>query len=371
MATKIIFNISVNFATDSEVEKFCNVVKKIFSNDYQIAKINSIEQTSESTTKELTVKDALDLYLSDKNLKMWSCVSYKNAFRQVFKDLEKSYVSEISEEKFNISTQNLSNNTKAHYITRIVAVLRWLRKKRIINSIALENLKENLKVCNVEHRAALDCCNWISISDAKVELTKLFLIIKQQNTTNNFLLIVLHFILATRVSETKNVIDGFDASSEQNYIFIDSKRTKKDEKLKYRVPITSFIKKILLKIAYDNKKLDKIYFTRKIARILYKKNEYKNRICNHGTRAIFRTTIDFLTLNMNVSSESKEMYLDHVSGSKIFRTYQRQDYFLERVKIQCLYARFIFECAGLDDYLNSVKEYVEYFNIKYPDYNFK
>ncbi len=93
-------------------------------------------------------------------------------------------------------------------------------------------------------------------------------------------------------------------------------------------------------------------------------------ISSHGTRAIYRTSIDFLTQNLLISTEAKETYIDHAVGNKVFKSYQRQDYFIERIKIQSIYAYFIFECAGLPNLQKIVNDYVENFNQKYPEHSF-
>ncbi|MDD5777557.1 MAG: hypothetical protein PUD33_08010 [Treponema sp.] len=64
-----------------------------------------------------------------------------------------------------------------------------------------------------------------------------------------------------------------------------------------------------------------------------------------------------------------EKYLDHVVGSSVERIYDRQDYFEERQKIQCVYSYFLSTCYGDKNIIAEAKKSIVEYNSNVDDKN--
>ena len=85
---------------------------------------------------------------------------------------------------------------------------------------------------------------------------------------------------------------------------------------------------------------------------------YTALFCLHDSRAIFRTIIDFLAKGESINESAKEMYINHKTDSYVKSLYHRNDYFLDRLRLMCIYSKFIFQCAGMPELVVKVDEYV-------------
>ena len=85
---------------------------------------------------------------------------------------------------------------------------------------------------------------------------------------------------------------------------------------------------------------------------------FRGVFCLHGSRAIFRTIIDFLAKGESINESAKEMYINHKTDSYVKSLYHRNDYFLDRLRLMCIYSKFIFQCAGMPEWVVKVDEYV-------------
>ena len=82
----------------------------------------------------------------------------------------------------------------------------------------------------------------------------------------------------------------------------------------------------------------------------------------HGTRAIFRTVIDFIDKEHIIDKDEKEAYINHVTDNHVQRRYHRNDHLIARLRIMCMYASFIYECSELTEYQSNVQCYVHKLN---------
>lgn len=355
-------NITINLKISiSPNDNFFEKILKI------ITQLKDCEQWNiNDSNNNITIGETLNIYVIENNLKDDVIPSYKAALKFFFGTNWSNFlITNISINQIKDSRNNIKKISKKEYMKRVIAILRWLHIKYSIPIAEVENYyKTNFKNIRCKPREAINCNDWICVQDAQKAITNLFRVLKKDNE-NLYYCLILHFILATRIKETHNFLKEFKKRNNiPDYIYIDTKTTKKNEELHFRIPITFCISEIL-------KKISKIYAQTTFISIMRSFLKTSNlNITLHGTRAIYRTSIDFLTQNLNISTEAKEKYIDHAVGNKIFKTYQRQDYFIERIKIQSIYAYFIFECAGLTNMQKKVIDYINTFNKKYPEHSF-
>ena len=98
-----------------------------------------------------------------------------------------------------------------------------------------------------------------------------------------------------------------------------------------------------------------------VIRNAYLRN-FRGVFCLLGSRAIFRTIIDFLAKGESINESAKEMYINHKTDSYVKSLYHRNDYFLDRLRLMCIYSKFIFKCAGMHDRIYKVDEYITHVN---------
>ena len=98
-------------------------------------------------------------------------------------------------------------------------------------------------------------------------------------------------------------------------------------------------------------------FISNVIRNAYLRN-FRGVFCLHGSRAIFRTVIDFLAKGELINESAKEVYINHKTDSYVKSLYHRNDYFLDRLRLMCIYSKFIFKCAGMHDWIDKVDVYI-------------
>ena len=174
--------------------------------------------------------------------------------------------------------------------------------------------------------------------------------------------LVLHFILGTRISETFNYIDAvrkidYDENNVLTTVYIKTKCTKNGADADFRMPVPDFIHKMIDtdKVLYSKKSHETVI---SILRRFIAKN-FKDEFCLHGTRAIFRTTIDFIDKDKAFGKDEKEAYINHKTDSYVQNRYHRNDYLIPRIEIMCKYASFVYEVSGLIEEKKQTEAYVE------------
>ena len=157
------------------------------------------------------------------------------------------------------------------------------------------------------------------------------------------------------------------------FIEIETKKTKVANPIKFKIPISHNLKvlldvlKELLLRKLDHSKLDHIYqlirknnqseITSDMENQLFdfffepfmsdvRKNLKQHKIQFHGSRALYRTVIDFLIKNDGYRA-AKEYYLDHSIDSYVQSRYHRNNYLIERLYLQEHYLLWLIKCFNM------------------------
>ena len=59
-----------------------------------------------------------------------------------------------------------------------------------------------------------------------------------------------------------------------------------------------------------------------------------------------------------INESAKEVYINHKTDLYVKSLYHRNDYFLDRLRLMCMYSKFIFKCAGMQVWIDKVDEYI-------------
>lgn len=361
---KISLNITVDICTGDENHKY-----EISPDNEKIVQLLGLLSelgvaNLPKTSKSITVRELFELYIADRMLKDNSVMSLHNAFKKLIRrdDYLNIDISELSHSM--IITDGLTMNTKYHYFSVMVAVLNFAAKKGYLSFNFLKDFREYYGVRKEKYsmRKAFSCENWIIIDDAVAVLKPFFLAVQGGNFESEkyqkvslYYLMLLHMILGTRISETLRVIRNFTPEDGiAHYIYIETKTCKLDEKANFRVVLSD----IAVYLINAVKPIEKIKVKAGSNFWCTVRNLLKRRgiddLSLHGTRAILRTVVDLLAETKGINPLAKEVYLSHEVRGMVERCYQRQDFFIERYKLQIEYAKFLVGTCSEDDELYNI-----------------
>ena len=326
------------------------------------------EKTPMENSKDYELRDVLSRYFREKSLKNKTKINYLLALRKIFSELMKKsdkhwkYVKVNSIDYAFISRWNIIRPKDISYLTSVNSVFSWLKRKNLIAENYVGEYLKNVKETKfkVFTRPALRCEEWIDVKEASDKISSFFSDVRKLLDEEYYEFLVLHFILGTRIRETFNYINAVLSDFQMvpdllSCVYICTKTTKINESADFRVPVPIFIYEMIEKnrVFFGHSDI----FISKVIRNAYLRN-FRGIFCLHGSRAIFRTIIDFLAKGESINESAKEMYINHKTDSYVKSLYHRNDYFLDRLRLMCIYSKFIFQCAGMPEWVVKVDEYV-------------
>lgn len=301
------------------------------------------------SVSDIKIGELFDIYTETNNVKEKSREVYESCFRCVFgHDYRNLRLSNITVNQAKVD--QLSVNTKNYYISVVSSFFNFARKKGFIYENPFENLKQS-KITQTA-RKALDCENWLFLSDAERELKAFFSSFKQKKVyrgINLLPLFLLHMILATRVKETFRVIMSCSLTDEEKkFIIIETKMTRKGMKPNYRVVLTNLAIFLIRQVQQQFQKHQyyKFYYC-----LRYVTKKFSDNMDIHGTRSLFRTIVELIPQTQSISFGAKETALGHETKNTVQRKYCRNDYYVKRYELQLYYSDFLLRCLddGIDD----------------------
>jgi len=352
--------ITISISLDIDNKKIKTLTHKKNVNLKDI--INLLLEETNHNNQIITLGSIFDKYVIEKNLKDSSVLTYKyllcsifgvHCFNEPIKNLCTSEkITEISTKIFNNFTFSI-----------VYSIFNFAYQKQLITEnpfLYKHKFLIQKKIYN--HKKALNCENWLCLSEAESSitnfLTKLLLFNSVRYSKLNQHLILLSIILATRVSETFQIINIFNNTNEkEHYIFIDNKNTKKGAELTYRVPLTDLAIYIIKKIHRLGFKERSFIYRKDNLHTYFRtflKQNYNNEISIHGFRSIYRTVIELLPETQNIPNWIKELSLSHETRGTVERIYQRNDAFKLRYFLQLEYSKFIFKILKNPIYLKII-----------------
>lgn len=326
------------------------------------------EKTPMENSKDYELRDVLSRYFREKSLKNKTKINYLLALRKIFSELMKKsdkhwkYVKVNSIDYAFISRWNIIRPKDISYLTSVNSVFSWLKRKNLIAENYVGEYLKNVKETKfkVFTRPALRCEEWIDVKEASDKISSFFSDVRKLLDEEYYEFLVLHFILGTRIRETFNYINAVLSDFQTvpdllSCVYICTKTTKINESADFRVPVPIFIYEMIEKnrVFFGHSDI----FISKVIRNAYLRN-FRGIFCLHGSRAIYRTIIDFLTKDILIDESAKEVYISHKTDSYVKSRYHRNDYFLDRLRLMCIYSKFIFQCAGMSEWVVKVDEYV-------------
>lgn len=326
------------------------------------------EKTPMENSKDYELRDVLSRYFREKSLKNKTKINYLLALRKIFSELMKKsdkhwkYVKVNSIDYAFISRWNIIRPKDISYLMTVNSVFSWLKRKNLIAENYVGEYLEKVKETKfkVFTRPALRCEEWIDVKEASDKISSFFSDVRKLLDEEYYEFLVLHFILGTRIRETFNYINAVLSDFQMvpdllSCVYICTKTTKINESADFRVPVPIFIYEMIEKnrVFFGHSDI----FISKVIRNAYLRN-FRGIFCLHGSRAIFRTIIDFLAKGESINESAKEMYINHKTDSYVKSLYHRNDYFLDRLRLMCIYSKFIFQCAGMPEWVVKVDEYV-------------
>ena len=326
------------------------------------------EKTPMENSKDYELRDVLSRYFREKSLKNKTKINYLLALRKIFSELMKKsdkhwkYVKVNSIDYAFISRWNIIRPKDISYLMTVNSVFSWLKRKNLIAENYVGEYLEKVKETKfkVFTRPALRCEEWIDVKEASDKISSFFSDVRKLLDEEYYEFLVLHFILGTRIRETFNYINAVLSDFQTvpdllSCVYICTKTTKINESADFRVPVPIFIYEMIEKnrVFFGHSDI----FISKVIRNAYLRN-FRGIFCLHGSRAIFRTIIDFLAKGESINESAKEMYINHKTDSYVKSLYHRNDYFLDRLRLMCIYSKFIFQCAGMPEWVVKVDEYV-------------
>lgn len=362
---KVTLNFTVNVCVDDDNRKY-----EINSDNEKIAQLLNlladlgVSNLQKQSCKNITVKELLDLYASAKMLKNNSVLSIYLAFKQLIRhdNYLNMDISELSPSMIITDCKSSSMNTKHHYLAQMSAVLNFAVKKGYLSVNFLKNFREEYGIYKkrISMRKAFSCENWILIDDAVSVLKPFFSAIHDcffrylhYSSISLYYLMLLHMILGTRVSETLRVVRNFTPEDgTAHYIYIETKTCKLGEKANFRVVLSDLVIYLINAVKPIAELKEGTNFWCSVRKSL--KSRGVSSLSLHGTRAILRTVVDLLTETKSISYQAKEVYLSHDVRGRVERSYQRQDFFIERYKLQIEYAKFLVGTCSEDDELYNI-----------------
>lgn len=349
---KVIFTGS--FKVEMNYDVMVNIAKILKENNIDILISDLNKTVIEQTKAEMKIDDVLNLYFSSRNLKLWTKRGYVVAIRHFLKrycNCKNDDWKNVTLKSF-LDNLNCSNVSEYNYLYKVNSLVTWLCKEEIIDCNPCTKYMNKFKNNSHEVRAALNCEKWIDEVDAKKFLIEFFNKVKESLNEKLYRFLVLHFILGTRITETLNYIDAvkqldYVDSDVLRTVYIRTKTTKNGADPDFRIPVPDFLYAMIQrdKDLYEKKfKYTTEVFLRKFLR-----KHYKDKFSLHGTRAVFRTTIDFLDTGNVIGNDAKESYINHKTDNYVQGRYHRNDHLIPRLELMCVYASFIYESSGLVD----------------------
>lgn len=309
---------------------------------------NNIDDKFTDSPQQMTFNDVLNLYINAKRLSPRTKKLYIQAVNKVFSQDANTLLSEINwmQKKkdiflFDEEKSNIKRSTFTLYVNCLKALTKWAYNRDFISKNYLANYcVENSPNAPKSHRNALECENFSSNTEAiqkhRTFLQALIRYLNKNGKEEHITLWLIHAVLCTRRSETIRVIKQFKKGNKSVII-----KTKCYEN--FRIPIIPEVAELILKIKPWICSLEDRTAEEYILRCIPPK--FRPIMCAHGTRAIYRTVIEFLDLKGNISDALKEAYIAHFPGSSTIHAYMRNFLLNKRKYIQEVWAAWL--CKSL------------------------
>lgn len=343
-----------HLAITSSTESFLsssskNLLASKNDNDKQLnVGSNNIDDKFADSPQQMTFNDVLNLYINAKRLSPRTKKLYIQAVNKVFSQDANTLLSEINwmQKKkdiflFDEEKSNIKRSTFTLYVNCLKALTKWAYNRDFISKNYLANYcVENSPNAPKSHRNALECENFSSNTEAiqkhRTFLQALIRYLNKKGKEEHITLWLIHAVLCTRRSETIRVIKQFKKGNKSVII-----KTKCYEN--FRIPIIPEVAELILKIKPWICSLEDRTAEEYILRCIPPK--FRPIMCAHGTRAIYRTVIEFLDLKGNISDSLKEAYIAHFPGSSTIHAYMRNFLLNKRKYIQEVWAAWL--CKSL------------------------
>lgn len=309
---------------------------------------NNIDDKFADSPQQMTFNDVLNLYINAKRLSPRTKKLYIQAVNKVFSHDANTLLSEINwmQKKkdiflFDEEKSNIKRSTFTLYVNCLKALTKWAYNRDFISKNYLANYcVENSPNAPKSHRNALECENFSSNTEAiqkhRTFLRALIRYLNKKGKEEHITLWLIHAVLCTRRSETIRVIKQFKKGNKSVIV-----KTKCYEN--FRIPIIPEVAELILKIKPWICSLEDRTAEEYILRCIPPK--FRPIMCAHGTRAIYRTVIEFLDLKGNISDSLKEAYIAHFPGSSTIHAYMRNFLLNKRKYIQEVWAAWL--CKSL------------------------
>lgn len=299
--------------------------------------LNEVIVNSKTYLPTIYLKEVIEEYCLAKHIQKPDIIRRFSIFRRIFgKNSLELNIQEFTPDMFQvINDLNVSSNTKLYYLTIIRTIFDYCVKKEYLISNPCPN---NLILFKneINHSKAFNCNLWLGLNDVKKDLIPFF---KTFTFDNLDIFLFLHIILGLRITETIRVVKNFTSQDKENKFILIKTKTFKN----FRVVLSDLAIHLIEKIKYAYFSLSDSRLRLLIRTSLNKKS---SEISLHGFRSILRTIIEFLPETKQISYEAKEFYLSHKILNKVVESYQRYDYFNERMTIQKKYAEFLLTCLN-------------------------
>lgn len=327
------------------------------------------EKTSmQNSNEDNELRYVLSMYFREKSLKKKTKTQYQLALKKVFSELTRNskehwkYTRISSVDYEFISQWKIIKARDLKYLIIVNTFFSWLKRKNLIAENYVGKYLENARAIKFKtlSRPALGCEEWIDEKQGYDKISLFFSTVRKLLDKEYYVFLVLHFILGTRIKETFNYVNAVLEKYQKepdvlSSVYICTKNTKIGDPADFRVPVPRFIYEIVeMNRSFYSHSND---FISGVIRNAYLRN-FRGVFCLHGSRAIFRTIIDFLAKGESINESAKEMYINHKTDSYVKSLYHRNDYFLDRLRLMCIYSKFIFQCAGMSEWVVKVDEYV-------------
>lgn len=343
-----------HLAITSSTESFLsssskNLLASKNDNDKQLnVGSNNIDDKFADSPQQMTFNDVLNLYIKAKRLSPRTKKLYIQAVNKVFSHDANTLLSEINwmQKKkdiflFDEEKSNIKRSTFTLYVNCLKALTKWAYNRDFISKNYLANYcVENSPNAPKRHRNALECENFASNTEAiqkhRTFLRALIRYLNKKGKEEHITLWLIHAVLCTRRSETIRVIKQFKKGNKSVIV-----KTKCYEN--FKIPIIPEVAELILKIKPWICSLEDRTAEEYILRCIPPK--FRPIMCAHGTRAIYRTVIEFLDLKGNISDSLKEAYIAHFPGSSTIHAYMRNFLLNKRKYIQEVWAAWL--CKSL------------------------
>ena len=308
-------------------------------------------KTISVSDSDVKIGELFDLYVETNNVKEKTRMVYNSCFMCLFgKNYRNLSLSDVSVEHVNVSKYSI--NTRYFYVSVISSFFNFACKKGLIYENPFEKMIDS-RMPQVR-RKALNCEDWLFLSDAQREINSLFSgfkwMMKKYKKFNPLFLFLLHMILATRVQETYRVITTCSLTDFSNrYILVETKMTRKGMKPNYRLVLTNLAVFLIQQV---QKQIQKFKYSRFYYNLHNVTKSLSNNMDVHGTRSLFRTIVELIPQTQSISFGAKETALGHATKNTVQRKYCRSDYYLKRYELQLYYADFLLQC--LDEGIENV-----------------